>query len=67
MAKKRPTPLLTHTAILCLALRCCERDIRDVETKWYASPETVEITTQEPRERLEILKELYRIETGTEY
>jgi len=66
MAKTRPTPLLTHPAIRCLALRCCERDIRDVENL-YESQEAREIMTQEPRERLEILKELYRIETGTEY
>lgn len=66
MAKKRPTPLLTHTEILCMAIRCCEHAIATWDDRGI-SPEHRDFMTAEIREKLEILKELYRIETGTEY
>lgn len=65
MAKK-PTPDLTHTEILCLAIRCVEHDIqRYVDA--YENPEFVEYLTQDLARKLGVLKMLYHVETGTDY
>lgn len=68
MAKKKELPdTLTHVQILCLALRCCEEDIRKYEETYGNNPEAVEIMTQDIRRKLNHLQTLYKLETGTEY
>lgn len=68
MAKKKELPdTLTHVQILCLAIRCCEDDIRKYETTYPDNPEAVELMTQDIRRKLNHLQTLYKLETGTEY
>ena len=68
MAKRREPPdTLTHTQILCLAIRCCENDIRKYEENYGSSPETVELLTSDIRRQLNHLHSLYKLETGTEF
>ena len=70
MAKKTTT-IITHTEILSRAIRSIEADIADWHKKCEGLPlaqkDAMEATaTKELREKLEILKTLYRIETGSE-
>ena len=68
MAKRKEIPdTLTHTQILCLAIRCCENDIRKYEEAYGSNPETVAFMTQDIRRKLNHLQTLYKLETGTEY
>jgi len=68
MAKKNVH--LTHTEILCLAIRQLEHDAEDIHQKlvgisWCEDVMRGEI--QEKRKKIDILKEMYRLETGTDY
>lgn len=67
MAKRKQQPLLTHTEILALAMRCLETDIQKWEFDFHYHPDYAEEMCKPAREKLKILQELYRIETGTEY
>lgn len=68
MAKKKELPdTLTHTQILCLAIRCCEEDIRKYEAAYSGNHEAVDLMTQDIRRKLNHLLTLYKLETGTEY
>ena len=78
MAKKN-TPIITHTEILVRAIRSIEDEIE----RWQCGPsnlgpaadegfadtvrEMVEASTAPLIKKLEALKEMYRIETGTDY
>lgn len=64
-------PIITHTEILSRAIRSIEADISDWHQKCEALPQAQKdameaAATKELREKLEILKTLYRIETGAE-
>ena len=71
MAKKT-TPIITNAEILSRAIRIIEEEI----DRWHSTIEGLpqphrdgafDIATKELREKLETLKTLYRIETGTDY
>lgn len=69
MAKK-PTPIITHTEILCRAIRSIEEEIRNQQNYMGGIPECAEMLhafVDERTPKLEALKEMYRIETGTDY
>ena len=69
MAKKT-TPVITHTEILCLALRCLEHDIDKVREQIKGLPGAeamLQYTIDEKAPKMEALRTLYRIETGTDY
>ncbi len=69
MAKK-PTPAITHTETLCLALRCLERDIDDMRKRCEGVPGAESVLQHfidQRSPKLEALKAMYRIETGTEF
>ena len=76
MAKKN-TPIITHTEILCLAIRSLMDEIKDYERR---GAEIIEKTRSKEiadnivaqlvapiTPKLEALKEMYRIETGTDF
>lgn len=70
MAKKT-TPIITHTEILARAIRTVEAEIDDWRSKCEFVPESrkeaaFEFATQELREKLDVLKVMYRLETGTD-
>lgn len=74
MAKNEP--ILTHTEILCLAIRSLESEIEDIKRKGEnlghrINKETADGITKTLMEpltpKLEALKQMYRIETGTDY
>ena len=67
---KNPTPIITHVEILCRAIRSIEEEIRAQEEVMGDIPECKDmlaayIAEREPK--LAALKEMYRIETGTDY
>lgn len=71
MAKKA-NPIITHTEIIGRAIGSIEAEIADWRQKSNGNPEVFmtgmfEIATAELREKLDALKTLYRIETGTNY
>lgn len=71
MAKKT-TPVITYTEILARAIRSLEAEIDEWRQKFNGNPEVsmtgmFEIATAEPREKLDALKILYRIETGSDF
>ena len=70
MAKKT-TPIITHTEIFARAIRSIEVEIEEWKLKCeYMPPKLREDmfakSTEELREKLNALKTLYRIETGTD-
>ena len=70
MARKNPTPIITHTEILCYAIRCLKKEVDDMIDYCEGIPtkaEYLELFLAERTPKLEALKELYRMETGTEY
>ena len=70
MAKRKPEPVITHTEILCYAIRHLAVRV-DGWRKATATMENAEEALADicKRELTQIaaLKELYRIETGTDY
>ena len=71
MAKKN-TPIITHTEILNRAIRDIEGEISGWAIRCEALPprqreEMFSKSTETLMTKLEALKEMYRIETGTEY
>lgn len=68
MAKEKP--IITHTEILCLAIRHLENETNRQRKYYSGIPECrplLENLLEESTSKLKALKELYRIETGTEY
>lgn len=64
------TPIITHTEILCRAIRNIESEIRNQEEYMGGITECEAMLSAYISERtpkLEALKEMYRIETGTDY
>ena len=71
MAKKT-TPIITHTEILVRAIHSIEAEIAEWRTKCEGVPQEqleamFSIATAELRNKLDALKQLYLIETGTDY
>lgn len=67
---KNTTPIITHVEILSRAIRSVEEEIRNQEEIMGEIPECKEMLAAFVAERapkLEALKEMYRIETGTDY
>lgn len=63
-------PVITHTEILCRAIRNIEDEIKTQKSFMSGMPECEAMLTAYVNERiskLEALKEMYRIETGTNY
>lgn len=70
MAKNKP--IITYTEILTRAIRCTEWDIAEWRIKCESLPAgqrgmALAAATKELAEKLEALKTLYRIETGTDF
>lgn len=75
MAKNEP--ILTHTEILCFAIRHLQSEIEDIKRKGQnladrtgnkEMADGITNTLIAPiNPKLEALKEMYRIETGTDY
>ena len=71
MAKK-PAPVITHTEILVRAIHSIEAEIGEWHNKCANLPKEQRDTlivagTEGLREKLDVLIEMYRIETGTDY
>lgn len=65
-------PIITHTEILSRAIRSLEEEIAEWHSKGEGLPkelrdEMFTAATKELREKLEALKTLYRIETGSDH
>lgn len=70
MAKKT-TPIITHTEILARAIRSIEGDIEEQQILCDGLPTDIKAemfnkSTENLRAKLDTLKILYRIETGTD-
>lgn len=69
MAKKA-TPVITHVEIVCHAIRNIENEIRNQQRYLDGIPEcgdALRAYVDERIHKLKALKEMYRIETGTDY
>lgn len=69
MAKKTE-PIITHTEILCRAIRSIEDEIRNQTNYMGGIPECealLQAYVNERTPKLDALKEMYRIETGTDF
>lgn len=71
MAKKT-TPIITHTEILNRAIYSVEEEIANWHNKCEGLPQEqkdkmFDYATKELQDKLDALKEMYRIETGTEH
>ena len=67
MAKKA-TPIITHTEILSRAIKSIEAEIDEWRGRCNDLADTYfEVATKELREKLDVLKTLYRIETGSDF
>lgn len=71
MARKKNTPILTHTGLLCLAYRALEQDVRQWEEALSKVP------SEEPQRdlehicavqlsQMEAIRHMYFYETGSE-
>lgn len=76
MAKKKTTPFITHTEILCLAIQAVSRKLHEYDEMVdscgnIADREmAAELRDQHAAiyaPKLEALKSLYKIETGTDF
>lgn len=68
--EKKTTPIITHTEILCLAIRQLEHEIDETRKKCEGIPGSeplLQFTIKESAPKLEALRTLYKIETGTDY
>ena len=67
---KKATPIITHTEILCYAIRCLQKEVDDMTAYCEgieSKAEYLAFFLAERTQKLEALKEMYRMETGTEY
>lgn len=77
MPKKTPRPVITHTEILCHAIRDIEAHIAQWHESFASLPEadlSIMSAAERTREvcareigQLDALKQMYLFETGTEY
>jgi hypothetical protein len=64
------TPVITHVEILCRAIRNIEDESKSQQKTMGNIPECkamLDAFNEERRQKLVALKEMYRIETGTNY
>ena len=71
MAKKT-APIITHTEIIALAIRSIEGDIAERHSMCESFPKEqrdtmIAAATKELNEKLDALKTMYQIETGSEW
>ena len=71
-ATQKTTPIITHTEILSRAIRTVEADIDEWRRQCAGFPQEerdalFNASTKELRGKLDALKQMYLIETGTEY
>lgn len=67
MKPLKTNPIITYTEILARAIRTIEDEITEWHNKGDNFPqELIAKATEEPRAKLEALKTLYRIETGSD-
>ena len=67
---KKNKPAITHTEILCLAIRCLQKEVDDMTAYCEgieSKAEYLAFFLDQRTPKLEAMKELYRIETGTDY
>ena len=65
--KIKTNPIITYTEILARAIRTIEDEIAEWHNKsGNFPPELIAKATEEPKAKLEALKTLYRIETGSD-
>ena len=69
---KKTTPIITHTEILCYAIRHIAAEIEDWQKRSIqtSSTEIAELVAERVaylNPKLDALKEMYRFETGCEY
>lgn len=67
---KKAIPVITNTEILCYAIRFLQKEVDDMVAYCDGIPEKEEFLNffvDQRRPKLEALKMLYRIETGTDY
>lgn len=65
MAKKN-VPIITHTEILARAMKTIETEIEEIQKQAQKVPAMADLAVP-LKEKLEVLKQMYRIETGNEY
>lgn len=75
--QKKPEPVITHTEILCCAIRHLESELKDIECRGERLAERtgnkemadgIVAALSEPLlPKLDALKKMYHIETGTDY
>lgn len=66
----RNAPIITHVEILCRAIRSIEEESKEQKAVMGSIPECEAMLNayiNERNSKLEALKEMYRIETGTNY
>lgn len=69
MAKRKPEPVLTHTELLCLAYRELERDVdhwRFTCSLVHEDDEGLKHICARQLAQMAAIREMYKIETGTE-
>lgn len=69
---KRSKPIITHTEIFSRAIKSVEAEIDEWRRRCAGFPQEerekmFSAATEELRNKLEALKEMYRIETGADY
>lgn len=70
---KRTTPIITYKEILCKAIRCMELEIEEMQGKCCGKTDDaivkqmLDSVVAENTPKIQALKDIYRIETGTEY
>lgn len=72
MARKKPTPVITYTEILCHAIARLEAQVDHWRFAYQRDhfpdvEERVKVVCREELEKLEALYSMYRIETGVDY
>lgn len=69
MPRKKPTPILTYTELLCLAYRSLEADVRHWEEALASLPpdqQNLNGICGPQLRKMEAIRTLYQLETGTE-
>ena len=67
---KKTNPAITHTEILCYAIRCLQKEIDDMVAYCDGIPskeEFLKFFVEQRMPKLDAMKILYRMETGTDY
>ena len=67
---KKTTPVITHTQTLCYAILHLENEIANMKNRCEGKPggeEFIKMHLAQFGPQLDALKEMYRIETGSEY